>query len=178
PRMVCRREPVLVSAIFNSPPSGGVASRVPSCAPDKRGRRPRMPHMTRHLDPCAQQLSDAPSLSDTTTRGERWIGVEYLTHRSDARFVEMGDEAFDHPLGGSLVIRIYLQPRIDEWTDQPCPHGPLVVGCVASAKIAVIPRLEIGIIRGERSQAERRQQPAAYRTQDRSPTLALQHLVR
>src|SRR5690349_347541 len=93
--------------------------------------------------PRPKDLSHAPRLSDTPTRGERFLRVEHLADRSNACVVEVRHESFERVARAVEVVRIHLQPRVDERTDEPCPHSALVVRGVARAQIAEVLRLVI-----------------------------------
>src|SRR5688500_11531553 len=67
-----------------------------------------------------------------------------------------------------------LQPRIDERSDEPGPHRALVIGGIARTKIAVILRFVVGMIWGERAQADRGRELPANDSEHRFPPVALQ----
>ena len=76
-----------------------------------------------------------------------------------------------------LVVRIHLQPRVDERADQPAPHRALVIGGVARAQIAVVLRLVVAMTGRQRAQSDGRQQAIADHVEDRPPALAVEHRV-
>src|SRR5262245_11046565 len=84
----------------------------------------RLFHMTRTMcerDPDAQDLGDAPRLSDTTALCERFVGIEDFADRSDASIIQVREEAVERAAGAIDIIRVDLQPRVDERADQPRP---------------------------------------------------------
>src|SRR4030095_7858911 len=125
-------------------------------------------HMARLCEahPYTQHLGHAPRLRDAATRRIRRLGVENLADRADTRLVEMHDKAVHRAACSLAIVRKDSQPRVDERSYEPRPDGTLVVRRVAGAKIAEIPRLEIPILRRERTQADGRQQPIARRLHD------------
>ena len=73
------------------------------------------------------------------------FGVEDLAERADARFVQVRREAFETAPRARLVVRMDLEPGIDERADQPAPDRALVVGGVARAQVAVVLRLVVAV---------------------------------
>src|SRR5437867_6259203 len=103
---------------------------------DDRGARLRwLLSAPRELHPHAQYFSDAPRLGDTAARRVRRFRVEDFADRSDARLIQMGHEAVEHALRAGPVVRIDLQPRIDERSGEPRPDGPLVIRGIARAEV-------------------------------------------
>ena len=75
------------------------------------------------------------------------------------------------------VFGVNPEPGIDERADQPGPHRSLVIGGVAGAQVAEIPRFVIGLARGERAQSNRRYQLGMHRGNDRIPILPIEDRV-
>src|SRR5215212_8804237 len=90
------------------------------------------------MNPATKYLGNAPRLGDAAARRVRSISVENLADRADAGIVEVRHETFERRARGVEVIRVHLQPCIDEGADQPSPDGALVIRGVARAQIAVI----------------------------------------
>src|SRR5271170_1591555 len=99
------------------------------------------------LDPAPQHLGDAPGLRDTSARCERRLGVEYFADGSDAGVSQMRREAVQKLPSSLEIAGMYLEPRVDERPDQPRPHGSLMIGGVARAKVAIVPWLVVFGIR-------------------------------
>src|SRR3989442_3051107 len=85
--------------------------------------------------PRAQYFSYAPRLSDAAARCEWSLSVEDLADRSDARIVEMRHEALERMARAGDIVRIDLEPRVNERPDQPAPAGALVIRSVTRAKV-------------------------------------------
>ena len=130
------------------------------------------------LHPDAQHLSHAPRLRDAAARCKRQLGVEHFANRSNTRIVEMMDETCDGRLCAFVILRVDLQPSVHERSNQPRPHGALMISGIARAKIAEVPRFEIAIVGRQRSQTHGREQFLADDTNDRFPSLARKHRVR
>src|SRR5690242_3898391 len=90
----------------------------------------------------------------------------------------MRAEAVEEAPRAFAILRMELQPGIDERPDQPSPYRPLMVGRVAGAEIAEVSRLEVRMARRERAQAEGCQQLALHGVDDRRPAARLEHRVR
>src|SRR5262249_19701483 len=58
----------------------------------------------------------------------------------DTLVVSIGQDPLEEAPCGR-AIRIDLEPRVNEWTDQPRPHGALMIGAVAGASVAIVARL-------------------------------------
>src|SRR6185436_6568768 len=130
-----------------------------------------------HLDPAAQELGNAPGLSDTPPRGERRLGIEDLADRPDAGLVEMRDKALERLSHAGYVVWINLQPGVHIRSGQPAPDGALVVRRVARAQISVVARFEVRIVGRKRPESDRRQQFALNRADDFFPPGALEYRV-
>src|SRR6266542_6163439 len=81
---------------------------------------------------------------------------------SEARRREMREQRRHEP-GARITprgVRVasYTNPRVDEWTHQPRPHGSLVIDRVARRRIAFVPRRVTRFAGRERPQAERCQE--------------------
>src|SRR5581483_7678825 len=131
----------------------------------------------RELDHRPQHLGHAPRLRDAAARRIRRFRIEDLADRSDARIVEVLDESRQHLLRPVDVVRIHLQPRVDEWTDQPGPHRALVIRRVATPEIAEVLRFEFGIAWCQRPESYRRQQPLADHIHHRLPMRLIEDRV-
>jgi hypothetical protein len=86
----------------------------------------------------AQHFRNAPGLRDTTARGERRLGVKDFADRADTAFSEMRLEAVEEMPCCRAVVRMDLEPSIDERADQPGLHRTLVIGGIASTQVAEI----------------------------------------
>ena len=78
--------------------------------------------------------------------------------------LEGADAALEEAARAGAVVGMELEPRVDARTDQPGPHGALVIRGVARAQIAEVLRLVVRLARRERSQSHGRQQPFAATT--------------
>ena len=105
--------------------------------------------------PASQDFRDAPCLCDTAARSIWRFGVEDLANRAHARLAQMGLEAIQEFPDALDVLRMYFEPSVDEWTNEPSPHRPLVISRISRTKIAIIGALVILVILRERSQANR-----------------------
>src|SRR5439155_16866718 len=102
---------------------------------------PRLMSAARELDPGSQYFGDAPRLSDTAARRERRFRVENFADRPDARIVHVRHEPVEHALGANEVIRIHLQPGVDERADETDPDRALVIRRIARAEVSEVARL-------------------------------------
>src|SRR5262249_1072748 len=132
----------------------------------------------RELDPRSENFRDAPCLSDTAARGERRLGIEHFADRADARLAQVRKEPLDCCSRALEVVRIDLQPRVDERTSEPGPYRSLVIRGVPRSQVAEVPRLEIRVVGRERTQADRRQQSVADDADDWLPSSLLEHRMR
>src|SRR6185436_9136664 len=74
-----------------------------------------------------QHLGDAPGLRDAAARHVGRLGVEDLADRSHAAIAEMPIEAAEQAARAGAILRVRLQPGVDERSDQPRPHRALVI---------------------------------------------------
>src|SRR5262249_40912717 len=102
-----------------------------------------------YFRPTAQHLGHTPPLGYAAARRERLLGVEHLAHRADTRLMEMFGEPFQETTGPRPVLRVDLEPGVEEGADKPRPDGALVIGRVAGPQVAVIHRLVVGVPRRE-----------------------------
>src|ERR1700722_5841743 len=65
----------------------------------------------------------------------------------------MEDKAFKEAPRSRTVFGMNLEPGIHKRSDQPSPDGPLMIGRVPGAQVAIVLRLEIGMIGRKRTQA-------------------------
>src|ERR1700733_11993366 len=86
------------------------------------------------LDPAPQHLGDAPGLGDASAWGERRLRVEHFADGSDAGVSQMRREAVQKLPRVLQIAGMDLEPRIDERSNQPGPHGSLMVRGVARTK--------------------------------------------
>ncbi len=75
------------------------------------------------------------------------------------------------------VMRIHLEPGVNKWADQPSPHGPLMIGRVASAEVAIVGRFIVRMSRGQRAQSDRGEQALLDDFQDWLPARLLKNRV-
>src|SRR6476660_4411392 len=87
--------------------------------------------MLSKLHPRAQHLGNAPRLCDAAALRIRGLCVEHFADRAHAPIVEAGHEALERMARAGEVVGINLQPRVDEWADEPAPGGALVIRRVA-----------------------------------------------
>src|SRR4051812_6756693 len=85
--------------------------------------------------------------------------------------VELRQEA----AGPSAVLRMDLDPGIDERPDQPTPDRPLMISRVARPQVAIILRLVIGMPWRQGAETERSKQTLPHHLNDRLPSGAVQH---
>src|SRR5262245_20959908 len=93
------------------------------------------------LGPYAEHLGHAPCLGDAPAGGVGTLGVEHLADRPDARLVQMLDEPVERAPRLVDAVRIHLQPAVDVRAHEPAPYRALMVGGVARAEVAEVPRL-------------------------------------
>src|SRR5262249_13422910 len=67
-----------------------------------------------------------------------------------------------------------LEPGVEERTDEPGPHGSLVVGGIARTQIAIVLRFVVGMTRRQGTQTHRREQTLPDYLQYRLPTVLFQ----
>src|SRR5438105_3631749 len=130
---------------------------------------------TRGLDPAAQHFSDTPCLGNTAARRERRFGIENLTDRSDAGFVQVRPKADQKVARAGAIVQVDLEPGINERPDQPGPDGSLMISRIASPEIAEILGFVIRMIAAERAQTNGGEQFFAYDLEDRIPVLLIEH---
>ena len=63
--------------------------------------------------------------------------------------IQMRQKAAQEIARPHALVRIYLQPRIDEGSDQPSPHRTLVIRGVARTQVTVVARLVVRVSRRE-----------------------------
>src|SRR6185437_11025883 len=116
-----------------------------------------------------QNFSYAPRLCATAAGGERRLRIENFADLPRARLRQLPFESLQKSPRGREIPWMDFQPRINERSNQPCPYRALMIGGVASAKIAIISRFEVPVSRGKRSQPYRRQQLLFHYLQHRVP---------
>ena len=126
------------------------------------------------LHKAAQHFRDTPRLGDAAARRERWLRIEDFADRADAGFSEMRLKAVEKPSRHRAIIGVNPEPSINEWANQPSPHGSLVIGCIASAQVAKIARFVIGLARRQRAQPDRRHQLCVHRGNNCLPIFSVE----
>src|ERR1019366_8513422 len=104
--------------------------------------------------PGTKQFSDSPRLRHTSARKKGSRGIENLCDLPDTRLTQVVPQRQQKGASPFTFVRMNFQPRLDERPDKPTPHGALVVSGVASAQVAVVVGLEVGMVRIEAAQAE------------------------
>src|SRR5579864_2007095 len=74
------------------------------------------------LVPAAENLGNAPGLSDTSSGSVRRIAIEDLADGSNTRMIEVVNEAVEELPSCLLFTRVDLKPGIYVWADQPGPN--------------------------------------------------------
>src|SRR5687767_11337262 len=112
------------------------------CERDKSTRRLRCGGLREQ--PRSEYLGHGPRLCNTATSGIGCLGVEDFAQRAHPGLAQVRHESLEtrRPRARS-VLRVELQPRVDQRTSEPPPHGALVVGGVAGPKVAVVLRLVV-----------------------------------
>ena len=87
-------------------------------------------HYSGSFHPGAQHFRYAPGLRDAAAGIMRFAGVEHFADGADAVVVEMLGETLEK-FSRFGFIRMNFQPSVDEWPDQPCPNGALMISAVA-----------------------------------------------
>src|SRR5205085_949088 len=98
----------------------------------------------------------------------RWIAVNAARHG-----VKVASEA----PRARPIIRMHLEPRVDERADEPCPHGPLMIGSVTRTQVAEIALFVILMSGRQRAESHRREQPVPYRVQHGRPPLLVEYWI-
>ena len=101
----------------------------------------------RRLNPTPQHLRDTPRLRYASARNEWLIRIKDFADRTDAGLAEVGWELIEKLARCFEIVRVNPQPRIDKWSDEPGPDGPLMIGRIARPQVAVVLRLVVGVIR-------------------------------
>src|SRR6185369_483346 len=104
--------------------------------------------------PAAENFGHAPGLGDAAARSVRLFGVEDFAERAQAGLVEVSGEGLEKVPCLLLFVRVKLCPGIKEWSDQPGPDGPLVIGGIARFQVAVIILLVVRIARRKGTQSD------------------------
>lgn len=118
----------------------------------------------------SQHFRDAPRLRGAAAPVVGRFGVEDFADRSDAGVAEVGFEAVEKMESAVVVAGMHFQPGIDERSDEPGPHRSLVVRRIARPQIAVVRRLVVGMVLGQRPQAEGREQLVSHDLDDTLPS--------
>ena len=125
----------------------------------------------------AQHFRHTPGLRDAAPWGERRFSVEDLANRADAGFGEMRFKAIEKSPCCRAIIGIDPEPGIDERADQPSPHSALVIGCIASAQIAEVARLVLGLAWRQRAKPDRSDQLSVHRGNNPLPIFPVEDPV-
>src|SRR6266511_741882 len=102
-------------------------------------------------DPAPQHFCDAPGLGHASTGREGGLRIEDLADRAEARLAQVRDQTLEKAASTRTIPRMDAEPRLDEGSEEPGPYRPLMIGRIARPQVAVIPRLVIRIIWGERA---------------------------
>ena len=94
--------------------------------------------------PCSQYFRDRPGLCDTSAGSEGRVTIENFAERAQAVRVDLASQRFQKT-GGGRAIPIHAQMRQNEWTEQPTPHGALMIGAVTLSNVAAIVSLVAGL---------------------------------
>src|SRR5579872_6211736 len=100
------------------------------------------------LDPASHQFCDTPGLHDTASWSKRRFRVEDFAYRSDAAFAEVMSETLQEGASLAEFVRMQTQIGVDKWSNQPGPDGPLMIGGIARAQIAVVTRFVVRMAGG------------------------------
>ena len=103
------------------------------------------------------------------------FGVEDLADRADAGVGEMRFESVEEVQRAGIVVRMDAEPCVDERSDEPRPHGALVIGRIARAQVAVVRLLVIRMIGRQRAQSVRSQQLLLHDIEDALPARLIEH---
>src|SRR5262245_42029057 len=76
------------------------------------------------------------------------------------------------------AIGIDTAPRVDEWSNEPRPNSPLVIGEISCAQIAEILWLKVRVTRRERTQSVWRQQLIVHYINNGLPSLRIKYRMR
>ncbi len=88
------------------------------------------------FDPATQDFRHAPGLRDTAAGVVRLARVKHFADRAEAIVIEVNRKHFEKFARTFFVIRVHLQPGVDEWPDQPGPNRALMVSAIARTQIA------------------------------------------
>ena len=118
---------------------------------EKHAARPREPHGVPEgaatgavMDPAAQHLGDAPRLRDAAAGPVRVEGSKISLIVPMHASSRCGMKPSRKRRAPDAVVRMHLEPCVDERADQPCPHRALVIGRVARAQVAEVRGLKSG----------------------------------
>ena len=117
---------------------------------------PVPPFSSGRFEPGPQDFGEAPGLGDATAGVVRFPRIEYFTDGSDSSIVQMIWEALEKFSRRRMIMRMDLEPGVNERTNQPRPDRALMISAVAGAEVAAINRFVGWIIRGKRSKPDRR----------------------
>src|SRR5688500_3434121 len=105
--------------------------------PSHHGRREsRLGPWGRFLE-APQDFRDTPGLRHAPAWREGRFRIEDLADRSDARAAEVFGESVEHPPRSGAILGMRVEPGIHVRSDQPRPHGALVIGSVSRSQVAV-----------------------------------------
>src|SRR5579872_3428786 len=91
----------------------------------------------------------------------RSVTVEDFRNLAETGLPEMSAQRIEETIGPLAYLRIiviHLQIGCQEWSQQPWPHGALMIGAVATALVALVAAFVIRIARSKRAQAVGRKQ--------------------
>src|SRR4029434_2246837 len=97
--------------------------------------------------PAPQHFGHAPSLCDAAPGRKRLFSIEDLADGANTGFAKMCLKAMQAAPGPSVVVWIDLKQGVNKGAYEPGPDSALVIGCVASAQVAIVACLVLGMIR-------------------------------
>src|SRR6185312_12240739 len=106
------------------------------------------------------------------------FGIIDFADGTDTGLAQIDIECRYKPASVVLLLRIDLQPGINERPDEPCPHSPLMVSRIARPKVAIIPGLVFRIVRRERAQTDWREEFLLHDIEHRLPAFTRQRWMR
>src|SRR4029453_186650 len=88
----------------------------------------------------AQNFSNTPGLRDAGARRVGLFRIEDFAERADARVIKVIDKAIEKMPGAGTIVGMNFQPGVDERTDEPGPHGALMICRITRAQVAKVAR--------------------------------------
>ncbi len=101
----------------------------------------------RGLDPTAERFGDAPGLRNAAALLKRSLGIEDFADCADRSLEHLRVEPVDEFPCACAIVGVYLQPCIDEGTDQPSPNCTLMVCRITRPKVAIVAGLVVRMAR-------------------------------